>query len=187
MSRPGDYRLIVPEDWFRIDLEPGTREPAIVRLVDRQFRGTDNIPRLKRQAREQFLHTAQNAYLNGGIELYISLQRAAGFPLSASLVVTLTPPHEDDRVTVTLERLAETLANDGEVTFADLPAGKAVRVRRDPPGRQEQPPITNLDIYVPVPESSAYLMLSFSTPLGPLADAMAGLFDSIAATLRWIP
>jgi hypothetical protein len=29
-------------------------------------------------------------------------------------------------------------------------------------------------------------MLSFSTPLDELADAMVGLFDSIAGTLRWL-
>jgi hypothetical protein len=45
---------------------------------------------------------------------------------------------------------------------------------------------TILDVYVPVPESGAYLVLSFSTPLDALADAMIGLFDSIASTLRWI-
>jgi len=31
------------------------------------------------------------------------------------------------------------------------------------------------------------LLLSFSTPLAPLADALVGMFDAIAATLRWIP
>lgn len=44
-----------------------------------------------------------------------------------------------------------------------------------------------LDIHVAVPESGAYLILSFSTPLDQLADAMVDLFDSIANTLRWIP
>jgi hypothetical protein len=36
-------------------------------------------------------------------------------------------------------------------------------------------------------ERSVYLILSFSTPLNVLADAMIILFDSIASTLRWIP
>ena len=34
---------------------------------------------------------------------------------------------------------------------------------------------------------SAYLLLSFSTPLAPLAGALTGMFDAIASTLRWIP
>jgi hypothetical protein len=43
-----------------------------------------------------------------------------------------------------------------------------------------------MDVHVPVPDSSAYLILSFSTPLNVLAEAMITLFDSIASTLRWI-
>jgi hypothetical protein len=193
MSGPSDYRLILPENWHRIGLEPGAREPGIARLTDRQFRGTDNAPHLKRQARDELLKTARNAYGNGGIEMYVSLQTAAGLPLSASLIVTLTPLHADEAVNVPPQRLAQSLSGGGaQVTLAGLPAGPAVRVRRrTAPGRGSvpgyRPAVTNLDIHVPVPGSGAYLILSFSTPLDPLADAMAGLFDAIAGTLRWIP
>lgn len=187
MSRPSDYRLIVPEGWFRIDLEPGSRESAIGSLVDQQFRGTGNVPQLKHQARAQFIKMAQGAYANGGIELYISLQAAAGLPLSASLVVTLTPLHQQEGMLVPPGRLAEVLASrSDEVTLVGLPAGRAVRARRRIAGSEGRPQVTNLDVHVPVPESSAYLVLSFSTPLAPLADAMVGLFDSISETLRWM-
>jgi len=172
--------LAVPDGWYRITLEPGAREPAIANIIDRQFHGIDNARHPKGQAREQLLRVAQHAYGNGGMELYVSLQTAGGFPLPASLVVTLAPPHDDPAVVVTPERLAETLGNNfGQVALVDLPIGRAVRVRR----RAEA---TILDVYVPVPESGAYLVLSFSTPLDALADAMIGLFDSIASTLRWI-
>ena len=182
MTRPNDYRLILPEGWFRINLEPGTREKAVAALAERQFRGVDDAPHLKAEVREKLLATAQDAFRNGGIELYVSLQTAAGFPLSAALVVTLTPPHGHDLVAVSPARLAETLNGDGrQVTLMELPAGQAVRVRR------EDPPVTNLDIHIPVPDSSAYLLLSFSTPLAPLAGALTGMFDAIASTLRWIP
>ena len=181
MSRPSDYRLMVPEGWVRVDLQPGVREPALARLVDRQFRGVDNAPQLKRQARDQFLRVAQYAYGNGGLELYVSLQTAGGLPLPASLVVTLTPPHEKETLRITPDRLAQALADDGgQVTLTEIPAGPAVRVRH----RGEA---TTLDVHVVVPESGAYLLLSFSTPLDTLADAMVNLFDSIASTLRWVP
>jgi hypothetical protein len=181
VSRPSDYQLTVPEGWARVDLQPGVREPALARLVDRQFRSVNNAAHLKRQAREQFLRVAQYAYGNGGLELYVSLQTAAGLPLPASLVVTLTPPHEKETLRVPPDRLARELAaGGGRVTLIELPAGPGVRVRR----RVEA---TMLDIHVAVPESGAYLILSFSTPLDQLADAMVDLFDSIANTLRWIP
>ena len=177
---PSDYRLVLPDGWFRIDLEPGTREKAVTALVERQFRGADDIPHLKAEARDKLLATAAGAFGNGGIELYVSLQAAAGLPLPAALVVTLTPPHPDERVTVTPELLAATLpAGGADVTIAELPAGRAVRVRRF------DPPVTSLDLHVPVPDSSAWLLLSFSTPLAPLADALVGMFDAVAGTLRW--
>lgn len=182
MTRPRDYLLVLPDGWFRIDLEPGTREKAVAALVERQFRGVDNAPHLKAEAREELLATAADAFRNGGIELYVSLQTAAGFPLSAALVIILTPPHGHEHVAVTPARLADSLHGDGrQVTMMELPAGQAVRVR------SEDPPVTNLDIHIPVPASSAYLLLSFSTPLAPLAGALTDMFDAIAGTLRWIP
>jgi len=186
-GRPRDYQLIVPDGWFRIGLEPGVREKAVIALVDRQFHGVDNAPQVKAEARQTLLATAQNAFGNGGIELYVSLQTAAGFPLSAALVVTLAPPPQHPEAIVTPDRLARTVAGDGrnvslvDVSLVELPAGQAVRVRGG------DPPVTTLDVHVPVPGSGAYLLLSFSTPLAPLADALVGMFDAIAATLRWIP
>jgi len=181
VSRPSDYRLTVPENWVRVDLQPGVREPVVARLIDRQFSRADNAPELKRQVRNQFLRVAQYTYGNGGLELYVSLQTAGGLPLPASLVVTLTPPPDKETLRITPNRLAKTLGNDGgQVTTTEIPAGSAVRVRR-------QADTTTLDIHVGVPESGAYLILSFSTPLDQLADAMVDLFDSIAGTLRWIP
>ena len=174
-SRPGplpaslaaDYELTVPEGWFRIDVRPGVRDLALAPLAGGQVRA-------------ELLRVAEHAYDNGGLELYISPQTAAGFPLPAALVVTRTAAHGEPRVVVTPKRLADTLASEGdEVTVGEYPAGQAVRVRR-------RAKATSLDIHFPVPDSGAYLMLSFATPLDELADAMVGLFDSIAGTLRWL-
>jgi hypothetical protein len=193
MSSPDNYRLLVPDGWFRISLEPGDREQAITALVGRQFRGMDNVPHLKEQARRSLRRAADGAYANGGIEMYVSLQAVAGIPLSASLVITLTPPHNDQQAAVTPERLASSLTGDGrEVTIVDLHAGPAVRVLWQEnlgttAGGPADHPSTSLDVHVPVPESTSYLILSFRTPLTALAGPMTGLFDSIASTLRWVP
>jgi hypothetical protein len=185
VSRPGDYRLLVPDGWFRINLDGTGRYKAITTLVNRQFAGLDNVPQLKKDTRQALLRTADAAFANGGIEMYVSLQTAAGFPLPASLVVSLTPPHEDPAVIVAPQRLAESLRRTNrEVTIVDLSAGQAVRALQPAvSGRPE----TLLDIHVPVPDSGSYLILSFSTPLTHLASPMAGMFDAIASTLRWIP
>ncbi len=109
-------------------------------------------------------------------------------PVPASLVVSLTPSTPDGR-TLTPERLAETFG-DGQAALVDLPSGTAVRTRRRTVPEPDDPsgnivPVTNLDIYVPVPSSDRYLVLAFSTNLDPLADGMVELFDAVARTLRW--
>ena len=163
-----DYRLTVPAGWFRVGLRPGTRQPALDRLAGEEV--YQELQRIMGHARD-----------NGGVDMYISPQTAAGFPLPAALVVTLTPPHGEARAVVSPKRLADTLAGEGaEVSVTGLAAGQAVRVRR-------RASMTSLDIHVPGPADGGYLMLSFSTPIDELADAMVALFDSIASTLTWPP
>ncbi|MEU3460228.1 hypothetical protein ABZ721_09745 [Streptomyces sp. NPDC006733] len=191
---PSDYQLLLPDGWFRIDLDPERREGAVDALVERQFRGVDDAPIVKQQVREELRGRALDAYRNGGIELYMSLQAAGGLTVPASLLVTLVP-QESLGSGVPVDELAGFLAERGgpaeyEVTVEDLPAGTSVRTRArtvppadDPSGSAL--PVTSVDYHVPVPGSEAYLLLSFSTPLDPIADAMADLFDAVALSLKW--
>ena len=80
MTRPNDYRLMVPEGWFRIDLEPGTREKSVAALAERQFRGVDNAPHLKQEARQRLLRTAQDAFRNGGSSCMSRCRPLRAFP-----------------------------------------------------------------------------------------------------------
>ncbi|WP_328770984.1 hypothetical protein [Streptomyces sp. NBC_00286] len=43
----------------------------------------------------------------------------------------------------------------------------------------------SVEYHVPVPGTAAFLLLTFSTPLEPVADAMADLFDAITGSLTW--
>jgi hypothetical protein len=177
------YRLVVPGGWFAVDLDPGRRERAVVALVQRQFAGVDNAPHLKAQALQELLAKAGTAHDAGGLEMFLSLQRVAGIPLAASLVIFLVPPPEAQAVTA--EDLAGSLGGEGrQVRVTDLPAGTAVRVLRRT-GSENGTAAATLEVFAPVPGDSGWLLLSFSAPLGPLAPAMMKLFDAIAATLRW--
>lgn len=171
---PVDYELLLPEGWFRIGVEPGSRERSVDALVDQRFGGADNVPHLKRRLREKLLAQAGAAYDQGGIELYLSMQRAGAFTVPASLLVTLLSPG----------RAAE--ASDASVV--DLAAGPALRRRgctsADVDDGGGLPSIT-LDYQVPVPGAGTHLLLTFSTPLVHIADAMVELFDAVAGSLRW--
>lgn len=65
-----------------MDLDPGRRERAVAALVERQFRGADNVPHLKAQARQELLTRTEAAYAAGGLEMFLSLQQVAGIPLA---------------------------------------------------------------------------------------------------------
>lgn len=192
------YRLVVPDEWFVIDLEPGRRERSVTALVERQFAGMDNAPHLKAQARQDTLAKAEAAYSAGGVEMFLSLQQIAGIPVAASLVTFLVPPPATGAVSA--GELAATLAGeDGQVTVVDLPAGTSVRLLRRaashgsdasngsaaPDGSDGGAASATLEVFAPVPDSGSWLLLSFGAPMGPLAPALTKLFDAISMTLRW--
>jgi hypothetical protein len=192
VQTPTDYRLLLPDGWFRISLAPEQRERSVDALVERQFKGIDDAPHLKRQVRKELLARTATAYQNGGIELYLSMQQAGPGTIPASLLVTFVPPQHPEPVPV--EELKSVLARNGSpgqrISVEELPSGLAVRVRaRAIPGSEDPSgntlPTTSVDYHIPIPNSPAYLLLSFSSPLDPIADAMVGLFDAIATSLTW--
>jgi hypothetical protein len=180
------FGLITPEDWYRIPLLPADRrEASVSALVKRQFAGVDDQPVLRRKAEEQLLGTAEAAVGQGGVVLYLSFLEAGGIPLSASLLVSRLYERFDG-----LDAVAA-LAGSGEVTLETLPAvGRAARLRRQERTKQSRKlgsefEDTVVEYFVPVPDRDEVLMLTFSTPLEPIADAMVELFDAVAGTLRW--
>ena len=182
-STVSGYRLVVPDGWFAVDLEPGRMERSVAALVKRQFAGIDNAPHLRAQARQQLLAQTQAAQAAGGLEMFLSLQQVAGVPIAASLVIFLVPPPGPHGVAAA--DLARSLTGgERRVAVVDLPAGQAVRAlgRLSPPDGQES---ATLEVFVPVPHNGGWLLLSFATPLGPLVPALTKLFDAICTTLRW--
>ncbi|MEU6255321.1 hypothetical protein [Streptomyces sp. NPDC047043] len=191
---PSDYRLAVPEGWERIVLDPDRWPHRIDKLVNRGLRRTRATPQLKAALAERMREQAQAAHANGGVEMYVVNQLVGQVPVSAGLVVTLLRPPTGtapgDLADIAMS-LAARATPDDEVTTTDLPAGPAVRhlYRRrpapdDPDGNRLT--VTHLDVYLAVPNAEQRLLLSFSTPMEPLAEALVGLFDSIAHTLQWM-
>ncbi|MFF4259031.1 hypothetical protein ACFY1L_48435 [Streptomyces sp. NPDC001663] len=180
------FGLITPEDWYRIPLQPqDRREASVSALIKRQFAGVDDQPVLRRKAEEQLRGTAQAGVEQGGVVLYLSFLEVGGIPLSASLLVSHLQQKFDG-----LDAVAA-LAGSGEVGLVTLPAaGRAARLLRRQRTKQSRKlgsefEDTVVEYFVPVPDRDEVLMLTFSTPLEPIADAMVGLFDAVAETLRW--
>ncbi|MFC8200413.1 hypothetical protein ACFUTV_34225 [Streptomyces sp. NPDC057298] len=180
------FGLITPEDWYRIPLQPAEqREASVSALIKRQFTGVDDQPVLRRQAEEQLLGAAKAGVQQGGVVLYLSFLEAAGIPLSASLLISRVHQRFDSLDAVSA------LRGKGETSHVRLPAaGRAARRRRSERTREARRLGTEfedtiVEYFVPVPDRDEVLMLTFSTPLEPIADAMAELFDAVAGTLSW--
>lgn len=188
---PSDYRLAVPEGWERVVLDPDRWPHRIDKLVNRSLRRTKATPQLKAALAERMRAQAEAAHANGGLEMYVVNQLLGQIPVSAGLVVTLLKP-PPATAAGELSDIALSLGARGEdVTMTDLPAGPAVRHlyrRRPAPDDADgnKLTVTHLDVYLAVPQADQRLLLSFSTPMEPLADALVGLFDSIARTLQWM-
>ncbi|MGY1500201.1 hypothetical protein ACW4TU_27080 [Streptomyces sp. QTS52] len=197
---PADYQLLLPEGWFRVNITPERREQSVDALVERQFKGIDNAPQIKAQARQEMLAQAAKAFEEGGIELYLSLQQAGPLTVPASLLVALGFPPQGGRLPA-LDDIAGRLAAEGkasrEVSVVELAAGPALRVRDEYDPARDHPPVptekeaelalpsVTLDYQVQVPRAEAILLLTFSTPLVQIADAMVDLFDAVAGSLSW--
>ncbi|MGW0909326.1 hypothetical protein [Streptomyces sp. NPDC002853] len=199
-SPPSDYNVIVPDGWFQLPLAPEQRDQGIMALADQQFRGVDNAPHIKKQFMREMQRKAKGAYGIGGTELYISTLAVGQLPLASSLLISIPGPDEWPKISDP-EELAEHLASKdgsdepedetaelGVVTLAA--AGRAVRQRRrelsDASAQLGSTlPNTLVTYYVPIPATKSWLLLSFSTPVDPLADQMVELFDVVAGTLHW--
>ncbi|KAF3469726.1 hypothetical protein GL259_22630 [Streptomyces sp. Tu 3180] len=196
---PADYELLLPEGWFRVHIDPESRERSVDALLDRRFAGLDNAPHIKRRLRDDLLAQATAAFRDGGIELYLSFQQAGPLTVPASLLVTLLHP-APGRSLPSPQDISDRLAADtaADVSVVELAAGTAVRTRRStgqpdasaPAGTPGSPddalPSVTLDYQVPVPGTEAQLLLTFSTPLVQIADAMVELFDAVAGSLKWM-
>ncbi|MCA0144611.1 hypothetical protein [Blastococcus sp. LR1] len=181
--------LVVPEDWWRLPL---TDDAALRRAVDtavaRQFRGVDNQPVLRRESAEALLERARRARAGGGVDMYLSLDPVAGVPIGVSLVVSLIPQPPD---LPTLEAVARDMTDDeARPVLVDLGGSRAVR-------RQRVQALGHSELGVPAGQElllvdytfegprGTLLLLSFSSPLVVVADALAELFESVAHTVRW--
>jgi hypothetical protein len=187
-TAPARLTLVTPEDWYRLPLlEEQRLRRGVGELVDRQFHGRDDRPTLRRELVDALLEQAHRAREGGGVDMYLSDLPIGGVPLALSLVVALVPFPTG---ATALEELAPGFDDEGvQTTVVELPAGWALRRQRVEATDTPELGVSQLDTllvdYVlPGPGETA-LMLTFSSPLVLVADALAELFEAVAGTVRW--
>ncbi|MEU9243256.1 hypothetical protein [Streptomyces sp. NPDC048385] len=176
---PKDYRLLVPRDWFRIDLTQERWRAQLKTFVDHQAEGKTVPAETKQEIWATLRNTAEAGVRTGALEFFLRPELEGGGILPASLVVSLIPRTgglAPRQLQASLETQQRQNASAGEVSAVVLPAGETVRVLGP----------TTLDLYVQMPGGVGYLALAFAVPLSGVTGPMRNLCDSIAESLRWI-
>ncbi|MGX5213396.1 hypothetical protein ACWKT3_32690 [Streptomyces violaceus] len=179
MGVPRDYKLLVPREWFRIDLMQDRWRAQLKTFVDRQAEGRNVPAELTQKVWATLRNTAEVGRARGAMEFYLlTTSRDGGLP--ASLLVSLVPlgetPADPQKYAAWLEVREPEGPSQRQVSVVDLPAGPAVRVLG----------ATTLDVHTLLPGGVGYLTLSFSAPLTGMSGPMERLCDAMAGSLRWV-
>jgi hypothetical protein len=192
------FSLVLPTTWRMIDMDPATRDRSVERMVRTAVGRADRLATMRRWAVRAYREVLAGAADAGAFFAATYGEEIGGRPLSASLLAFLVQcPLGADANPIGVAEMAGELAagaNDERLAEAprlvDLPVGTAVRTRArvgagftGSDGRE--PDVDVVRFFVPVTEWATMLVIAFSTPVLPAADAFAELFDQLATTARW--
>jgi hypothetical protein len=188
------WSLLLPNTWSRIRLDRD-RPQQVAALVGRAFANVsrDRAVELRHLMEQQLTVAADTAFKEGGHEFYLLSELRRGLPVAATCVVTVVqrPLPGDVPAEITAQVLA---SGSGEATTVTVAGEPVPAVRRseprtfqvDLPGLgKPRLTFTGLDVFVPFPDRSRILLLTFRTPVEPIAASMMVLFEAIAGSLRW--
>src|ERR1700745_1579160 len=88
---PKDYRLLVPRDWFRIDLTQERWRAQLKTFVDHQADGKNVPAEIKQETWATLRNTAEAGVRAGALEFFLRPELEGGDILPASLIVSLIP------------------------------------------------------------------------------------------------
>ncbi|MGW7382490.1 hypothetical protein [Streptomyces sp. NPDC054794] len=173
---PEDYRLLVPRDWFRIDLTLDRWRPQLKTFVDQQACRRPMSAEARQELWTVLRNTAERGVAEGALELFLRTEAESATP--ATLLISLLPMRGvlDAPPKELAQAFSARRGEGAEVTVVPLPAGDTVRVATT----------TTLDLYVHMPGEVGYLLLAFTVPLSGIKSPMGDLCEAISGSLRWV-
>jgi hypothetical protein len=194
---PEQMSIILPAAWRVIDLDPGTRDRSMKRLIRQAVGSADSLAIYRRWAERAYRSMITEATESGAFFAATYDEQVAGRPLSASLLVFIGRlPLDDGGSPVTVEEMVRILAEPGPgealvdpPTVVDLGMGPATRSRirtiSEVPESDRTVPVDLTRFFLPRADWDRLLVMAFSTAILPASDALAELFDQIALGARW--
>ena len=177
-------RIVTPGDWSDLDLDPMTRHRSISRAVRRAVAGDPGLAGAAARLIGLLDDVTRRAYDAGGFFCSSLVLSSDDGPVAANVLMQLC--------------MADAVGGSTE----DVCAGLAVAVSCDPAWADADVSVVELDsvgpavrvvvvaggvcvqylVPVPVPDSSEYVVLTFTSPSAAYAEAFVELFDSMAAS-----
>lgn len=176
-------RIVTPGDWTDLDLEPSTRHRSIARAVRQAVITKPELGTHAVRLISLLDDVARRAYDAGGFFCSSLVLAADDGPVVANVLMQMCFGDAAGRGAAdeACAGLAAAVAcdpswDDAEVSVVALTSvGPAVRVVVVAGGACVQ-------YLVPVPDSSEYVVLTFTSPSAAYAGAFVELFDSMAAS-----
>jgi hypothetical protein len=178
-------RIVTPGNWSDLDLDPSTRHRSIVSAVRRATVSNPELAGCSVRLISLLDDVARRAHDSGGFFCSSLVLSSDDGPLAANVLMQLCDAGVagglvDSTDEVCAGLAAEVMCDpgwaDADVSVVVLASvGPAVRVVIVAGG-------VCVQYLVPVPESSEYVVLTFTSPTAPYAAAFVELFDSMAAS-----
>lgn len=184
---PSGFSIDLPHDWLELDFELASNRSRLEHELLNSTPGTDNDDTTS--IVDLLYRTVVDALENGAVYIAM-LSGSCEHLLAASLVVTVATGECPEDIEVVNRRVTQ-LAGVSSVRLVDTAAaGPVVRAHRCVQtsfrGWDDEICQDQVQYFIPVPESSDTLIMTFSTPSLDLAEALGDLFDAITGTLRWL-
>lgn len=190
-------QLATPAYWWDLPLDPSTRDQQIATLIDQRV---ERYPQLAESRGEVTALIQQLAAEAADLGAVFSSQFGLlgdDPPLAGNLlVVTQRPaPGPIGSLLAQVQGLEDSLASrtvgPPEVSVVTLPlAGEAVRRRAHQsftfPGAEAAIDAVLVQYYVPIPNTDAMALMTFTSPTVQEERAVVELFDAVAATFAFL-
>ena len=198
MSAPSGVRrpkvdslgIMLPASWWVIDLrDDDARRRSVARLVAQEVGPQDELATVRAQLRSRLDGASHDAAAAGGRLMAVSLMRAAGIPLTATVTVYRVPGAgvPGDELEHLHGALEEAPVPGQELELAmgiEGPVLRRVYVRTatddvDAPAI----PMLLVDYWLDPQDGHGLVLMSFSSPLVTAREGLLDLFDLIVASV----
>lgn len=194
------FALTVPSSWFELDLAPATRDRSLSALVEQRVRDVPQLREHRSAISRLVRRQAREAWDSGARLCACMVDVSDDGPITASITASVVAgplgirPGGQAQLDALLAPLVPKVAADEDDTWREVraldvpdsgPAARAWGVEDvDLPQDAGWVRVVSMVQLAPVPGTDRVVVLSCSSPVLALSDALIDLFHAVCDTLR---